>query len=271
MTYEIEGYTRVSVRLQGKVALVTGGGRGIGRGVAQSLLEAGARVEVASRTEADLDETVEQLSPLGEIAARACDVSDGASVRALVADVVARFGSLDVLVCSHGIYDAEHPFLELTEEDWDRTIAVNLKGTFLCGQAAARVMVEQGRGGRIVNISSINSLAAEPGCSDYNASKGGVNALTRSMAFDLGSHGITANVVAPGWVRSPMSAPYLSEEILTGRQVMNIVRRVGEPEDIGTTVVWLADPGSSYVTGATIVVDGGQSAMLPMPVDIDLE
>src|SRR3990172_3990835 len=123
------------MRLQGKVALVTGGARGIGRGVAQSLLEAGAHVEVASRTQADLDETVEQLSPLGEIAARACDVSGGASVRALVADVVARFGSLDVLVCSHGIYDAEHPFLELTEEDWDRTIAVNLKGTFLCAQA----------------------------------------------------------------------------------------------------------------------------------------
>ncbi len=259
------------MRLQGKVALVTGGGRGIGRGVAQSLLEAGARVEVTSRTAADLDETVELLSPLGEIAALTCDVSEAASVHALVADVLARFGSLDVLVCSHGVHNAERPFLEMREEDWDRTIAINLKGTFLCGQAAAGVMVERGTKGRIINVSSINALASEPSCADYNASKGGVNALTRSMAFDLGRHGITVNVVAPGWVRSPMSAPYLTEEILTGRQVMNIVRRVGEPEDIGTTVVWLADPGSSYVTGATIVVDGGQSAMLPMPVDIDLE
>jgi NAD(P)-dependent dehydrogenase (short-subunit alcohol dehydrogenase family) len=259
------------VGLQGKVALVTGGGRGIGRGIARSLLEAGARVEIAARTEADLDETVGLLSPLGEIATRPCDVSDASSVRALVDDVVGRFGSLDILVCCHGIHNAERPFLELREQDWDRTIAVNLKGAFLCGQATARVMVEQGRGGRIVNVSSINALASEPDCSDYNASKGGLNALTRSMAFDLGRFGITVNVIAPGWVRSPMSAPYLSEEILTGKQVMNLVRRVGEPEDIGTTVVWLADPGSSYVTGATIVVDGGQSAMLPMPVDIDLE
>ena len=259
------------MRLEGKVALVTGGGRGIGRGIARRLLEAGARVEVASRTEADLAETVRQLAPLGEVAARACDVSDGNAVRALVDDVVSRFGSLDILVCSHGVYDPERPFLELREEDWDRTLGINLKGAFLCGQAAARVMVAAGRGGRIVNVSSINGLAAEPQCADYNASKGGLNALTRSMAFDLGRYGITVNVVCPGWVRSPMSEPYLTPEILEGRQVMNLVRRVGEPEDIGGAVVWLADPGSAYVTGATIVVDGGQTAMLPMPVDIDLD
>jgi NAD(P)-dependent dehydrogenase (short-subunit alcohol dehydrogenase family) len=208
---------------------------------------------------------------LGEIAARPCDVSDGASVRALIDEVLSRFGGLDILVCSHGVYDAERPFLELEEEDWDRTIAINLKGAFLCGQAAARVMVERGVKGRIINISSINALAAEPACADYNASKGGINALTRSMAFDLGRYGITANTIAPGWVRSPMSAPYLSEEILTGRQVVNLVRRIGEPEDIGGAVVWLADPATSYVTGATIVVDGGQTAMLPMPMDVDLE
>jgi NAD(P)-dependent dehydrogenase (short-subunit alcohol dehydrogenase family) len=228
-------------------------------------------VLVASRTEADLAETDEFLSPLGEIAARPCDVSDGASVRALIDEVLSRFGGLDILVCSHGVYDAERPFLELEEEDWDRTIAINLKGAFLCGQAAARVMVERGVKGRIINISSINALAAEPACADYNASKGGINALTRSMAFDLGRYGITANTIAPGWVRSPMSAPYLSEEILTGRQVVNLVRRIGEPEDIGGAVVWLADPATSYVTGATIVVDGGQTAMLPMPMDVDLE
>lgn len=257
--------------LEGKVALVTGGGRGIGRGIAGCLLDAGAKVVVASRTQADLDETVRLLAPRGDIAARVCDVSKADDVTAVVGEAVDRFGGLDVLACSHGVYDPERPFLDLSESDWDRTLAVNLKGTFLCGQAAARVMVGQGRGGRIVNVSSINGLAAEPQCADYNASKGGVNALTRAMAFDLGRYGITVNVVLPGWVRSPMSAPYLTEEILTGKQVMNLMRRVGEPEDIGGAVVWLADPASSYVTGATIVVDGGQTAMLPMPVDIDLE
>lgn len=256
--------------LQGRSAIVTGGGRGIGRGIAKALLEAGARVAVASRTVRDLEETVEELSPLGEVVAQPCDVSDAAQVARLVDGAVERFGSLDVLVCSHGVYDAERPFLELTEEDFDRTIAINLKGAFLCGRAAARAMVARGRGGRIVNISSINALGAEPSCADYNASKGGVNALTRAMAFDLGIHGITVNVVAPGWIRSPLSEPYLTEEIVSGRQVINMVRRVGEPEDIGAAVVWLAADRASYVTGATIVIDGGQTAMLPMPVDIDL-
>jgi NAD(P)-dependent dehydrogenase (short-subunit alcohol dehydrogenase family) len=254
------------VGLEGKVALVTGGGRGIGRGIARSLLEAGALVEVASRTEADLADTVEALSPLGKIAARACDVSDRASVDALVHDVVGRFGALDVLVCSHGVYTPA-PFVDLDDETWNETIGINLNGMFYAGRAAARVMIEQGRGGRIVNIRSINGLAAEPECAHYNASKGAAHALTRSMAFDLGVYGITVNAIAPGWVKSPLSAPFLTEEILSGKQAINPMRRVGEPEDIGAAVVWLADPGASYVNGAVIVVDGGQTAMLPMPVD----
>jgi len=257
------------VRLEGQVALVTGGGRGIGRGVAKKLLQEGARVEVASRTASDLEETLGLLSEDGEIAARACDVSDADAVRKLVDDIQSRFGSLDILVCSHGVYNADVPFLELTEDAWRRTISVNLTGAFLCGKAAAQAMVERGRGGRIVNVSSINALASEPQCADYNASKGGLHSLTRSMAIDLARHGITVNVVAPGWIRSPMSAPYLTEDILSGRQTFNLVRRVGEPEEIGGVVAWLADPDTTYVTGATIVVDGGQTAMLPMPTTVD--
>jgi NAD(P)-dependent dehydrogenase (short-subunit alcohol dehydrogenase family) len=257
------------MRLDGSVALVTGGGRGIGRGVAGSLLAEGARVVVASRTQADLDETLRLLSDGGEIAAERADVSEPASVRSLIDAVRRRFGGLDILVCSHGVYDADSPFLDVSVEQWDRTLGINLRGTFLCGQGAARAMVDQGRGGRIINISSINGLASEPECADYNASKAAMLGLTRSMAIDLARHGITANVVAPGWIRSPMSAPYLTDEILSGKQTFNLVRRVGEPEDIGGAVAWLADPTTTYVTGVTIVVDGGQTAMLPMPTTVD--
>jgi NAD(P)-dependent dehydrogenase (short-subunit alcohol dehydrogenase family) len=252
--------------LEGKVALVTGGGRGIGRGIAGCLLEAGARVEIASRTETDLRDTVELLSPRGEIAARPCDVSDRASVDALVDDVVQRFGSLDILVCSHGVYTPK-AFVELDDDTWHRTMGINLNGMFYAGRAAAKVMIQHGRGGRIVNITSINGLAAEPECADYNASKGAAHALTRSMAFDLGTYGITVNAVAPGWVKTPLSGPYLTDAILSGKHAINPVRRIGEPEDIGRAVVWLADPDASFVTGAVIVVDGGQVAMLPMPID----
>jgi NAD(P)-dependent dehydrogenase (short-subunit alcohol dehydrogenase family) len=234
--------------------------------VAGCLLEAGARVVVASRTRADLDETVELLGPSGEVAAMPCDVSDRAAVDGLVEGVVARFGGLDVLVCCHGVYRPV-AFVDLDDETWGETIAINLGGMFYTGRAAARVMIGQGRGGRIVNITSINGLAAEPECAHYNASKGAAHALTQSMAFELGAHGITVNAVAPGWVKSPLSAPFLTEQILSGEQAINPMRRVGEPEDIGAAVVWLADPAASYVNGAVIVVDGGQTAMLPMPID----
>jgi NAD(P)-dependent dehydrogenase (short-subunit alcohol dehydrogenase family) len=257
------------MRLEGKRAVVTGGGRGIGRGIAAGLLAEGARVVVAARTEADLAETTDALASAGEIVAHRCDVSETAAVDGLFADVENRFGGLDILACSHGVYDAERPFMDMSESDWDRTISINLKGAFLCGQRAARLMAVGG-GGRIVNIASINGLASEPQCSDYNASKAGLLGLTRSMAIDLAQYGITANVVAPGWIRSPMSEPYLTDEILSGKQVFNVVRRVGTPEDIAGAVVWLADPATSYVTGATIVVDGGQTAMLPMPATVDL-
>ena len=263
--------TSVGLPLVGKVAIVTGGGRGIGRGIARRLVELGAAVVVASRTAADVEETRSQISSLGSIEGTPCDVSDRDAAKALIRDVRARHGALDILVCSHGVYDADSPFLDLSEEQWDRTIGTNLNGNFVLAQATARSMVADGRPGRIVFISSINGLASEPGCSDYNTSKAGLHGFARSIAYDLAPHGITVNVVAPGWVRSPMSAPYLSEEVLSGRQRFNMTGRVGEPEDIAGAVGWLVDPSSSYVTGTVIPVDGGQSAMLPMPSSVNIE
>lgn len=257
--------------LAGTVAIVTGGGRGIGRGIARSLLEADARVVAVSRTEADLEETRNELSTSGQLEVHPLDVSDRSAVEALFEAVRERHGSLDALVCSHGVYDAEQPFLELTDDQWDETLSINLRGAFICGQTAARIMATDKTPGRIVIITSINGLAAEPACADYNASKAGLHGLMRSMACDLAQHGITVNAVAPGWVRSSMSAPYLTEDILTGRQRFNLVGRVGEPEDIGRAAAWLCAPETSYVTGAVLVVDGGQTAMLPMPTTVDLE
>jgi gluconate 5-dehydrogenase len=257
-------------RLEHQVAIVTGGGRGIGRGIARALVAAGATVVVASRSRSDVEETRSQLAGLGTVEAAPTDVSDRAAAKRLVADVRDRHGGLDILVCSHGVYNADTPFLELSEEQWDRTLGINLVGSFILGQATARTMVADKTPGRIVFISSINGLASEPSCSDYNTSKAGLHGLARSMAYDLAPHGITVNVVAPGWVRSPMSAPYLSEDVLAGRQRFNMVGRVGEPTDIAGAVTWLVDPATTYVTGAIINVDGGQAAMLPMPATVDI-
>jgi NAD(P)-dependent dehydrogenase (short-subunit alcohol dehydrogenase family) len=251
--------------LEGKAALVTGGARGIGRGIAQVLLDRGARVVVASRTQSDLDESVEVLSPHGEVSAHRADVSDPASVAELFDVAVERLGGLDVFVGSHGVYDATVPFLDLQKEQWDRTLAINLTGNFLCGQAAARRMVDHDRRGRIVFISSINGITAEMNAADYNTSKGGVHLLTKTMALDLAEYGITVNAVAPGWIQSPMSQGYLSEDLLAGRERVNAQRRVGMPVDIGSAAAWLAQDDAGYTTGSIIVVDGGQMAEMFIP------
>lgn len=252
--------------IEGKVAVVTGGAGGIGRGIAQCLLQAGARVVVASRTTADLEETRRLLSPFGDITTKVCDVSDSSAVGALMEHSLARFGALDILACSHGVHHPGHSILDHAAEAWHQTIAVNLTGTFLCGQAAARAMVERGCKGRIINVSSTAALASVANECAYDASKGGVQALTRAMSLDLAEYGITVNAVAPGFIKTRMIRSPDPEAV---GPVVNPLGRLGAPEDVGTAVVWLADPQSSYVTGTTLVVDGGQHASLGFGAKID--
>jgi glucose 1-dehydrogenase len=253
------------VQLDGAVAIVTGAGRGIGREIARVLAEQGASVVAASRTRAELEDlAAEQAAGGRNLATYRCDVSRATSVRSLVDWTTQRFGTPDTLICSHGVA-TERPFLELSEQQWDETLAVNLKGCFLVGQATARAMVAAGRPGRIVFVSSTNALAAEPHVTDYDASKAGLHGLTRSMALALGPHGITVNAVAPGWIRTPLTEPFLTDKLLSGRQVINPVGRIGEPIDIARAVAWLVHPLTSFVNGTVVVVDGGQSAMLPLP------
>jgi NAD(P)-dependent dehydrogenase (short-subunit alcohol dehydrogenase family) len=253
------------MQLDGAVAIVTGAGRGIGREIARVLAEQGASVVAASRTRAELEElAAEQAGVGGNLAAYPCDVSRATSARSLVDWTTQRFGAPNILVCSHGVA-AERPFLELSEQQWDETLAINLKGCFLVGQTTARAMVAAGRPGRIVFVSSTNALGAEPHTSDYDASKAGLHGLTRSMALALGPLGITVNAVAPGWIRTAMTESFLTGELLSGRQVVNPVGRIGEPTDIARAVAWLVHPLNSFVNGTVVVVDGGQSAMLPLP------
>lgn len=249
--------------LDGQVAVVTGAGRGIGRGIAEELLIAGAKVVISQRNKDELDQVAETLGQIGEVSAFPCDVSRREEAQALCDHAVAVFGKLDIMVANAGT-SSYSPFLEMTEEDWDRVLGVNLKGSYLCGQAAAQRMAPAGNGGTIVLISSICATAAEPNSAPYTVSKGGVSALAKAMAVDLAPHQIAVNAIAPGWVHSTSTSAITPEPLLTGEEPfpLNPLGVIGQPQQIGSTVVWLASPGARFTTGSVITVDGGQTAIL---------
>lgn len=248
--------------LSSKVALVTGGSRGIGRGICLSLALAGADVAVnyvSSETEAE--KVVQEVRNLGRrsIAIRA-DVSQKKEVEFMISEVVSKLGKIDILVNNAGILSFE-PFLEMKEETWDRMIDVNLKGQFLVGQAAAKQMVAQKNGGKIINISSIASGQVGvgfPNIAHYCASKGGIVAMTETMALELGPSKINVNAIAPGVIESDMTKNMLVDEKTRQGLLARIPKaRIGRPEDIGAMAVFLASNESDYCTGATFYVDGG--------------
>ena len=248
--------------LSGRVALVTGGGRGIGREIALELARAGADVAVNYHDEPDRARaTAADIEALGVRAmAVAADVGDAAAVRRMVEEVTAAFGSLDILVNNAGV-QTWTPFLDVTESEWDRVIRTNLKGCFLCTQTAARAMA---RGGVVVNIGSGCNKVPFPGLAAYTASKGGIEMLTKVAAVELAPRRIRVNCVAPGAVEIERTRLEVPDYAGTWGAVTPL-GRVGQPEDIARTVRFLASDDSAFITGQTIWVDGGLFTQPPWP------
>lgn len=248
-------------KLDGKVALVTGAARGIGREIALTLAREGADIVANALNAPRLDSLVTELGLLGRRGlAVTADVSKKAEVERLAAAAIEVFGRIDILVCNAGITRFA-PFLEMTEEDWDAVIDVDLKGTFLCGQAVARHMIPR-RYGKIVNISSLSGLGARNATmANYAASKAGVNNLSRVMALALGEHGINVNVVAPGVIHTEMGLTRRTPDELAAYHALyrqqTALRRVGEVQDIAQLVLFLASDDAAFITGQVIVADGG--------------
>jgi NAD(P)-dependent dehydrogenase (short-subunit alcohol dehydrogenase family) len=241
--------------LRGKVVAVTGAGSGIGRATAAAFAVAGARVVASDVVPATLGETAALIRAAGhECVTVVTDVARRADVDRLV-EVCLELGDLDVMVANAGV-SRDRAFLDVTEEDLDVTLAVNLKGVVFCGQAAARAMIGKGHGGSIVTVASTYGERAAQDCSAYCASKGGVRMLTKAMALELGSHGIRVNAVAPGFIRTamnPMEDP--EEERTLAAQVP--IGRVEGPDVIADVIVWLASDAARYVDGQTVFADGG--------------
>lgn len=242
-------------RLDGKVALVTGASRGIGRGLAAALAAQGAQVAVAARSEPELATLATELDALSV----PMDVSKPDSIRAGVDRVVNSLGRIDILVNNAGV-GANHPALEVTERDWDELMDTNLKGLFFCCQAAARHMLPRGSG-RIVNLSSQASLVGIRDHAVYCASKGGVNQLTRVLALEWSPHGVTVNAVAPTFVYTPGTSERLDQPDFRAAVLARIpAGRVGTIDDVAAAVIYLASDAASLVTGTVLPVDGGWTA-----------
>jgi NAD(P)-dependent dehydrogenase (short-subunit alcohol dehydrogenase family) len=238
--------------MEGKVAVVTGAASGMGRATALRFASKGARVVAADVNETGLAEV--SAAAGGEVLAVTADVSDREQVDALVQRALDRFGAVDVMVANAGI-GLGKSFLDTTEADFDRVLAVNLKGVLFCGQAAARTMVAAGRGGAIVNVASTYAEVTAPERAAYSASKGGVRMLTKSMAVDLGPHGIRVNAVAPGWIRTGMN-PLDDPARLAELEAAIPLGRIGTPEDVAGVIEFLASDAAAYVSGAMLFVDG---------------
>lgn len=242
----------LSLDLSGKTALVTGSTRGIGRAIAQALVQAGAKVAVCGREQARAEAVARELG--GTAMGVALDVGDAASIEAAVAAVVQAFGTVDILVNNAGI-TKDNLLLRLDDEQWDAVLDANLKGAFRTVKTVLKGMMKK-RHGRIINITSVVGLIGNKGQANYAASKAGLVGFTKSVAKEYASRGITANCVAPGYIETDMTAALPAEARAALFQHIPL-ERLGRPEDIAGAVLYLSSDLASYVTGQVLVVDGG--------------
>ena len=242
----------MQIDLSGRVALVTGSTRGIGKAIAETLAECGARVAVVGRDAAKANEIAAQVSP--EARGFACDLSDMSEAAALVASVEEAFGTVDILVNNAGL-TRDNIMLRLKDDDWDAVLDANLRAAFATIRAATRGMMKR-RWGRIINMSSVVGLVGNKGQSNYAASKAGLIGLTKSVAKEFASRNILANAIAPGFIATDMTEALTAEAraALTGQIPLE---RLGTPRDIASMVAFLASEHASYITGQVLVVDGG--------------
>ena len=251
----------IADRLADRAALVTGGGKGIGRGIARRLAEEGAAVAVAGRELAAVEEVAAEITDRGGRAlARSVDVGDEAAVEALVAETAATFGGLDVLVNNAALTAMSAigfaPLIEMTTAEWERVLRINLSGVFFASRAAGRVMRDAGRGA-IVNISSVHAHVPHALTPHYDATKAGVEALTRNLALALGPFGIRVNGVAPGPIAVGGGSDAYTPEERAAQERATVLGRFGRPEEIGAVVAFLVSDDAGYLTGQTLIVDGG--------------
>ena len=245
--------------LTGKVAIVTGGYQGIGRGIAEGLAEAGSDVVICAR---NYDRCVDACSEIEKLGVKAlpvrCDISKTEEVQGLVSETVKEMGKINILVNNAGIGGSEKPVIEMSDEDWDHAVNIDLRGAFLCAREATKEMIKQG-GGKIINVSSIAGFIAMANMSAYCASKGGLLQLTKVMALECIRYNIQVNALCPGYFLTPLNRTFFESE--GGQKIIkkNIpMGRLGSPEELKGTAIYLASSATDFMTGSAIVIDGGQ-------------
>ena len=248
--------------LSGKVAIITGGATGIGRGISDGLADAGATVVLCARRLNVLEEACKEIAERtgAKTMPHRLDITSTDEINTLVTDVVAEFGHVDILVNNAGVGGSEKPVLEMSEQDWDTTVNTDLRGIFVLSQAVGKQMVKQGTGGKVINVASIGGELVFPNMSAYCASKGGVIQLTKVMALEWTRYNIQVNAILPGYFETPMNTHFFASDV--GKKIIkkNIpVNRLGQQDEMRGLAVYLASEASSFMTGSAVIIDGGQT------------